>query len=246
MDCIPAQKVHYGTHMLEIEADVWWLETHSYRIYEEDNNAHYKILNEKQGKHQHNCGKSYDAPVGKGKQKVANGQRTSAGDTPTGVVCFKFGKPGHKSNACTTKVNRCFCCGEVGHIITDCKCKEVVCFNCGEEGHISSQCQKPKKAQSVGIVFARTQTATKDRMIKDTCIINIAHLITIIDTGATHCFIVADCVDKLGLVLSSMNGEMVVDTPAKGSVTTSLVCLKSPLSIFDIDFAVDLVCLPLS
>ena len=46
-------------------------------------------------------------------------------------------------------------------------------------------------------------------------------------------------------MLSSMNGEMVIDTPAKGSVTTSFVCLKCPLSIFDRDFAVDLVCLPL-
>jgi hypothetical protein len=39
---------------------------------------------------------------------------------------------------------------------------------------------------------------------------------------------------------------MVVETPAKGTVTISLVCLKCPLSIFDRDFAVDLVCLPLS
>ncbi|XP_058753209.1 uncharacterized protein LOC131626411 [Vicia villosa] len=51
---------------------------------------------------------------------------------------------------------------------------------------------------------------------------------------------------ELGLVLSSMNGEMVVEVPAKGSVTTSLICLKCPLSIFDRDFAVDLVCLPLA
>ena len=47
-------------------------------------------------------------------------------------------------------------------------------------------------------------------------------------------------------MLSSMNGEMVVDLPAKGSVTTYLVCLKCPLSILNKDFAVDLVCLPLS
>ncbi|XP_058725987.1 uncharacterized protein LOC131597299 [Vicia villosa] len=39
---------------------------------------------------------------------------------------------------------------------------------------------------------------------------------------------------------------MVVEVPAKGSVTTSLVCLKCPLSIFGRDFAVDLVCLLLA
>ena len=46
-------------------------------------------------------------------------------------------------------------------------------------------------------------------------------------------------------MLSSKNGEMVVDTPAKGSVTTSFVCLKCPLSIFNRDFIIDLVCFPL-
>jgi hypothetical protein len=39
---------------------------------------------------------------------------------------------------------------------------------------------------------------------------------------------------------------MVAENPAKGSVTTYLVCLKHPLSISGRDFAVDLVCFPLS
>ncbi|XP_058752817.1 uncharacterized protein LOC131626008 [Vicia villosa] len=143
------------------------------RIYEEDSNARYKIINEKRGKHQQNCGKPYDTPA---------------------------------------------------------------------KGHISTQCQKPKKVQSSGKVFALagTQTSSKDRLIKGTCFINSTPLITIIVTSDMHCFIAGDCVKKLGLVLSSMNEEMVVDIPAKGSVTTSLVCLKYPLSIFDRDFAVDL------
>jgi len=46
--------------------------------------------------------------------------------------------------------------------------------------------------------------------------------------------------------MSSMNGEMVVETPAKGSVTTSLVCLQCPLSMFGREFEVDLFYLPLS
>ena len=45
--------------------------------------------------------------------------------------------------------------------------------------------------------------------------INSTPLITIIDIGATHCFIAADCVERLGLILSSMNGEMVIEIPAK-------------------------------
>ncbi|CAJ2652659.1 unnamed protein product [Trifolium pratense] len=117
---------------------------------------------------------------------------------------------------------------------TECKHSDVVCFNCKEEGHIGSQCTKPKRAQSGGKVFALagTQTASEDRLIRGTCFINHIPLITIIDTGATHCFVAADCVSRLGLKLSSMNGEMVIETPAKGSVTTSLVCSRCLLSMF--------------
>lgn len=39
---------------------------------------------------------------------------------------------------------------------------------------------------------------------------------------------------------------MVIDTPANGSVTTSLVCVKCILTIYGRDFGVDLICLPLS
>ena len=36
-----------------------------------------------------------------------------------------------------------------------------------------------------------------------------------------HIVLVVDCASKLGFVMSFMNGEMVVETLAKGSVTTS-------------------------
>ncbi|XP_058753064.1 uncharacterized protein LOC131626243 [Vicia villosa] len=172
---ISYQKIHVFADLVD-----------SCRIYEKDNNAHYRVINEKRGKSQQGCGKPYDAPVGKGKQKAAEGKRTSGGDTPAGVVCFKCGKDGHKSNVCTTDARRCFRCGEVGHMSPECKHKQMVCFNYGEEGHIGS---------------------------------------------------------KLGLVLSAMNRDMVVNTLAKGSVTTSLVCLKCPVSIFDREFIVDFICL---
>src|SRR4051812_17114259 len=348
MDCTPEQKVRYGTHMLAVEADDWWLETRrrleasgegiswivfrmeflrkyfpedvrgkkeieflelsqgnksvveyaakfgelakfyqyydgpngefskcikfenglrpeikkgiSYqkiriiadlvdccRIYEEDNNAHYRVISEKRGKGYQGCGKPYEASSGKGKQKVTVGKRTSGGDAPAGVTCFKCGKVGHKSTVYTAGAMRCYRCGEIGHTSSACKHKQMMCFNCGVEGHIGSKCQKPKKEQSSGKVFALsgTQTTSEDSLIRGTCFINSIPLITIIVTVATHCFIFVDCVDRLGLVLSSMNGEMVVDTPAKGSVTTSLVCLEFPVSIFDRDFLVDFVFFPL-
>ncbi|XP_039683808.1 uncharacterized protein [Medicago truncatula] len=196
-------------------------------------------MNKRRGKHQESRGKPYSAPAKKGKQRVIDERRPRKRDTPTKVVCFRCGEKGDKSNVCVGDVKRCFRCGRKGHTIADCKHDDIVCFNCGE-GHISPQ--------SSGNVFALagTQTSNEDRLIRGTCFINSTPLITTTDTGATHCFIAADCVSKLGLVMSSTNGQMVVKNPAKGSVTTSLVCLKFPLSIFGRDFAVDLVCLPLS
>ncbi|XP_058742378.1 uncharacterized protein LOC131614856 [Vicia villosa] len=132
----------------------------SCRIFDEDNNAHYKVINEKRNKGPHNRGKPYDRG---------------------------------KADVCTDDVRKCYKCGRVRHISPDCTFNGVVCFHCGEEGHMSA----------------------------------------------------ADCVRRLGLVLSDLGGEMVIDLPAMGSVTTSLVCENCPVSIFSKDFTVDLICLPM-
>jgi len=70
-------------------------------------------------------------------------------------------------------------------------------------------------------------------------------LIAIIDTGATHSFISVSYVECLNLVVTLLLRGMVIDTPASGSVTTSLVCAKCPVNFGNVDFEVDLVCLPL-
>lgn len=85
-----------------------------------------------------------------------------------------------------------------------------------------------------------------NNLICGTCFINGIPLIIIIDTGATHSFIFVDYVKRLNLAVSAMNGNMVIDTLANGSMTTSLVCLNFPLTIYGKDFNIDLVCLPLS
>ncbi|XP_050909944.1 uncharacterized protein LOC127123807 [Lathyrus oleraceus] len=239
----PEIKKAVGYQKIRVFADL----IDSCRIFEEDNNAHYKILSENRGRGKHSRGKPYETPVGKGKQKVIPGRRTSGGDASANVICFKCGKPGHTSNVCRLGETRCFCGGMPGHAARDCKQKDVICFNCGEGGHISAKCQKPKRGQESGKVFALsgTQTINEDGLVRGTCFINNIPLITIIDTGATHCFVVADCVERLGLSLSSLGRDMIVEVPVKGTVSSSLVCKSCPLSIFGKDFVVDLVCLPL-
>lgn len=70
-------------------------------------------------------------------------------------------------------------------------------------------------------------------------------LIAIIDTGTNHSFILLECNTRLGLKLSSMNESVSIDTLANGFVTTVLVSLSCPLTIYGKTFAIDFVCLPL-
>ncbi|XP_050875816.1 uncharacterized protein LOC127079482 [Lathyrus oleraceus] len=137
--------------------------------------------------------------------------------------------------------------GKPSHRATECKSNTLTCYNYGERGHISNQFQKPKKAQYVGKVFALTgaETGASDILIQGICYINGTSLIVIIDMGATHSFISSECVKRLNMGVSAMNGNMVINTPTDGSVTTSLVCVNYPLTIYARDFGINFVYLPL-
>jgi len=78
------------------------------------------------------------------------------------------------------------------------------------------------------------------------CFINCTSLIAIINIGSTHSFISSSCAERLGLVVTPLSSGMVIDIPTNGSVTTSLVCVKCPVSFGCVDLELDLVCLPLS
>lgn len=90
-----------------------------------------------------------------------------------------------------------------------------------------------------------SQLNSSNRLIRGTCYIHDIPMIAIIGTVATHSFISANCVRKIGLVLSTLNDGLVVDTLANSAVTTSLVCMNCPLSIYGKDFGIDLICLSL-
>lgn len=84
-------------------------------------------------------------------------------------------------------------------------------------------------------MLSGAETTASNNLIQGTYFINSIPLVTIIDTGATHSFISAECVLRLNFKVS-----------ANDSVTTLLVCLNFPLTIYGRDFGIDLVCLPLS
>ncbi|XP_050908606.1 uncharacterized protein LOC127122285 [Lathyrus oleraceus] len=207
--------------------------------------AHYKGMSERRGNQNLNHGKPYSAPADKGKQRAADGKRPSRGGALTPLKCYRCGDLGHHVSKCESDVKKCYKCGKSGHLVVDCKKNVVTCYNCGEPGHISTHCPKPKQASTRVLALMGTQTFSGDRLIRGICYINNTPSIVIIDTGVTHSFIVVDHVKRIGLVVSSMNREMVIKTPTKGSVTTNSVCLNCPILIFDKDFGIDLICLPL-
>ncbi|XP_050878306.1 uncharacterized protein LOC127082124 [Lathyrus oleraceus] len=190
--------------------------------------------------------KPYGSPSVKGKLCTFDEKNSSGGGAPNSVRCYKCGEFGHHISECKSTIVNCFKCGKPEHRVADYRNDVVASYNCGDQGHISTNCQKPKENQSGVKVFPLfgTKTTNTDRLIRGTCYINSIPLISIIDTSEIHSFIYFDCAKRLGLKISSIVGSMIVDTSALGLVTTSLVCLKCPLTIYGKNFGMDLVCLP--
>ena len=88
--------------------------------------------------------------------------------------------------------------------------------------------------------------AKSDDLIQGAYFIDQIPLVMLYDSGATHSFIVRACVEKLSLPMSSLKVDLLVNTPTSGSVLTSDVCLRCPVSLSERQFLIDLVVLPLS
>nr|KYP53511.1 Transposon Ty3-G Gag-Pol polyprotein [Cajanus cajan] len=167
---------------------------------------------------------------------------------------------GSVGGSVSTPSGRCGKCGRVGHNQSECLDKEITCFNCSGKGHISTQCPEPRRTRvigsgsqierpkTVGRVFALSgaEASRSENLIQGTCFIAETPFVVLFDSGATHSFISVSCVQKLNLPVSLLDFDLVVETPTNGPVTTSLVCLKCPLTVSDKQFLVDLICLPLS
>ena len=100
----------------------------------------------------------------------------------------------------------------------------------------------------MGRVFTlnSAQASKSKDLIHGKCFINGIPLLLLFDSGATYSFISYSCVGKLKLHMSSLNKNLIVETPTSGFVLTSNVCLDCPMEIFGKTFLIDLICLPLS
>ncbi|XP_028236628.1 uncharacterized protein LOC114415960 [Glycine soja] len=246
------------------------------RIFDKDQRekiAFYRNTNASHGKEKkyvtHSRAKPYSAPPGK-YGNHSGGQRTSGGLQPVGGSPQPInrvsqpagrGSGGSGAPAIVTTPLRCGKCGRLGHIARECTDREVTCFNCQGKGHLSTSCPYPRREKksgslnnqsgqprTTGRVFALSgvDAAQSDELIQGMCFISQVPLVVLYDSGATHSFISRVCVEKLALPVSSLKFDLIVNTPASGSVLISDVCLQCPVLISDRQFLIDLVVLPLS
>jgi len=137
---------------------------------------------------------------------------------PTQISCYKYGKPGHISSNCPNKGMTCFNCRQKGNIQRDCPYPEKE----QNGGGLNDQTGHAKATGRVFTLNGAKASKSKD-LILGKCFINGIPLLVLFDFGATHSFISCSCVGKLKLFVSSLNKDLVVETPTSGSVLTSNV-----------------------
>ena len=136
----------------------------------------------------------------------------------------------------------------------ECLKSKGVCFQCGKPGHMIAQCPErgkkkddSTKAPVRGRVYtldaARADQA--DNLIQGTCWIRHEPVNVLIDSGATHSFISADCAEELWLPVTKLPYELSVQTPTEGSLSTTSMCQQCFLKFQDKFFSIDLYCLPM-
>nr|XP_027186585.1 uncharacterized protein LOC101494362 [Cicer arietinum] len=172
--------------------------------------------------------------------QVSSNNNGNNGDPATHIRCHRCGKQGHMAYECRDAGITCFNCQQQGQISTTCPYPR----NTSQPGNQSSQASRPK---SNGRVFALSGAGVseKDNLIQGTCLISDTPLFVLFDCGATHSFVSLDCVRRLGLPLSCLEYDLIVNTPTSDFVDTTNVCLDISIHVCGRDFRVDLVCLPL-
>ncbi|XP_047148293.1 uncharacterized protein LOC124820605 [Vigna umbellata] len=162
------------------------------------------------------------------------------------VACFNYEGPHYKST-CPQLVGGKFCtrCRKNGHLENECNMgRRVVLRPLNAE---RSQPRGGGRAQVVGRVYALTgvEAASSGNLIISTCLLFGVSCCVLFDSGVTHSFISKACVEKLRLIESEMQFDLVVSTPTAGEVRTSIVCIGCPIEVDGHRFKMNLICLPL-
>ncbi|XP_058766122.1 uncharacterized protein LOC131639659 [Vicia villosa] len=258
MTCSEEKKVLLGTHMLEEEAEDWWNNT-SQRFVEEEVVVTWVVFKEaflekyfpedERGKKeieflelkQENSSVAVyasrfeqlvkycpnynttdlrarsDFYRNKNDKKGKGQFRGKPYETPADKGKQKAGYGNKPRGGGNQSSPRCFNCGEVGHRSFECKKEKAKCLKCGKEGHTASNCkQKQVTCYNCGEVGHYSMSCPKPKQAP---------------AG--------------GKVFALAGGDMVIDTPSSDSITTSLVCLSCPLTIYGREFVMDLICLPM-
>ncbi|XP_052728431.1 uncharacterized protein LOC128195237 [Vigna angularis] len=165
---------------------------------------------------------------------------------PRSLACFQCGGP-HLRWACPQLNGGKYCtkCRRSGHSDQECNMGGRTVSRPPNAGR--AQQGRGGRAQATGRVYAITgaEAARSGTLITSTCLLFGKPCGVLYDSGATHSFISKACVEKLGLVESELQFDLVVSTPAAGGIKTSTVCVRCPIEVEGRRFKVNLICLPL-
>ncbi|XP_052736041.1 uncharacterized protein LOC108336753 [Vigna angularis] len=165
---------------------------------------------------------------------------------PRSLTCFQCGGP-HFRWACPQLNGGKYCtkCRRSGHSDQECNMGgRAVARPPNAE---RTQQGRGGRAQAVGRVYAITgaEAASSGTLIIGNCLLFGKPCCVLYDSGATHSFISKACFEKLRLVESELQFDLVVSTPAAGGIRTSTGCFRCPIEVEGRRFKVNLICLPL-
>ena len=161
--------------------------------------------------------------------------------------CFQCGGP-HMRSACPQLGNRraCYKCGQEGHIIRDCPTGRSTVPRLSAQSQ-PQQTRGSARPQATGRVYALTgaEANRAGNLIFGSCMIDGRSLCVLYDSGATHSFVSESIVLELSLPAKELQYDLVVSTPASGTIRTSTVCSRCRVEVEGRQYRVNLICLPL-